>query len=219
MIRRPPRSTLFPYTTLFRSTGWRRVARYRGVLPGSGGAFSAPPHLARPRRALPSRRLRGPVRLRRYLARPLLPVRISLAARGGAGGAMGSGGLRRGRVAGGRALGSPGDQLQKGLTLLPRRNGATPPGARAGHAGLKEAALLLRVWGLLHVTDIFQGDVFGLDETQGLVESSGDIVLLRCDELYEGGVLFSGYSPDLFDEELSDTPAAGVPGDDEHGRV
>src|SRR5205809_6229914 len=23
MIRRPPRSTLFPYTTLFRSTGWR----------------------------------------------------------------------------------------------------------------------------------------------------------------------------------------------------
>src|SRR6266536_5988220 len=24
MIRRPPRSTLFPYTTLFRSTAWRR---------------------------------------------------------------------------------------------------------------------------------------------------------------------------------------------------
>src|SRR2546430_9703208 len=24
MIRRPPRSTLFPYTTLFRSRGWRR---------------------------------------------------------------------------------------------------------------------------------------------------------------------------------------------------
>src|SRR3712207_9531698 len=23
MIRRPPRSTLFPYTTLFRSTGWK----------------------------------------------------------------------------------------------------------------------------------------------------------------------------------------------------
>src|SRR3712207_9456321 len=23
MIRRPPRSTLFPYTTLFRSSGWR----------------------------------------------------------------------------------------------------------------------------------------------------------------------------------------------------
>src|SRR2546426_4520994 len=25
MIRRPPRSTLFPYTTLFRSQRWRRV--------------------------------------------------------------------------------------------------------------------------------------------------------------------------------------------------
>src|SRR3989475_3605843 len=29
MIRRPPRSTLFPYTTLFRSSGGRRVARPR----------------------------------------------------------------------------------------------------------------------------------------------------------------------------------------------
>src|SRR2546425_3197205 len=26
MIRRPPRSTLFPYTTLFRSDSWRRFA-------------------------------------------------------------------------------------------------------------------------------------------------------------------------------------------------
>src|SRR2546426_9399971 len=26
MIRRPPRSTLFPYTTLFRSTSWRSLA-------------------------------------------------------------------------------------------------------------------------------------------------------------------------------------------------
>src|SRR2546427_2521350 len=25
MIRRPPRSTLFPYTTLFRSIGWQRA--------------------------------------------------------------------------------------------------------------------------------------------------------------------------------------------------
>src|SRR3712207_7281564 len=30
MIRRPPRSTLFPYTTLFRSTGARAVLRSRG---------------------------------------------------------------------------------------------------------------------------------------------------------------------------------------------
>src|SRR3712207_7961330 len=27
MIRRPPRSTLFPYTTLFRSRGWSRECR------------------------------------------------------------------------------------------------------------------------------------------------------------------------------------------------
>src|SRR3712207_8716397 len=32
MIRRPPRSTLFPYTTLFRSTGhWSRSGRICGV--------------------------------------------------------------------------------------------------------------------------------------------------------------------------------------------
>src|SRR2546430_6836110 len=30
MIRRPPRSTLFPYTTLFRSPGGVRAARGRG---------------------------------------------------------------------------------------------------------------------------------------------------------------------------------------------
>src|SRR2546429_2908334 len=29
MIRRPPRSTLFPYTTLFRSTTWRNEAKHR----------------------------------------------------------------------------------------------------------------------------------------------------------------------------------------------
>src|ERR1041385_9349640 len=31
MIRRPPRSTLFPYTTLFRSAGFDRVIRRHGV--------------------------------------------------------------------------------------------------------------------------------------------------------------------------------------------
>src|SRR3712207_7964911 len=30
MIRRPPRSTLFPYTTLFRSVGWNAV-EYEGL--------------------------------------------------------------------------------------------------------------------------------------------------------------------------------------------
>src|SRR3989449_3194676 len=28
MIRRPPRSTLFPYTTLFRSVSWRKGPQY-----------------------------------------------------------------------------------------------------------------------------------------------------------------------------------------------
>src|SRR3712207_8471988 len=37
MIRRPPRSTLFPYTTLFRS----RVRRTRVVLHGSGHGYRA----------------------------------------------------------------------------------------------------------------------------------------------------------------------------------
>src|SRR5256885_12154053 len=36
MIRRPPRSTLFPYTTLFRSRGWPRIAA--GWWTRSGGA-------------------------------------------------------------------------------------------------------------------------------------------------------------------------------------
>src|SRR2546422_8306724 len=37
MIRRPPRSTLFPYTTLFRSLGRRRIyADFRRVAPNAG---------------------------------------------------------------------------------------------------------------------------------------------------------------------------------------
>src|SRR5689334_24880971 len=41
MIRRPPRSTLFPYTTLFRSAGW-------GSIGTGDGDESAPgvPHVA-----------------------------------------------------------------------------------------------------------------------------------------------------------------------------
>src|SRR3712207_8011948 len=34
MIRRPPRSTLFPYTTLFRSAGGERDATPQGFAPG-----------------------------------------------------------------------------------------------------------------------------------------------------------------------------------------
>src|SRR5256885_11750975 len=54
MIRRPPRSTLFPYTTLFRSTDRPRDASYVSLLGYLSGAISvvhmhAPPvQLARP---------------------------------------------------------------------------------------------------------------------------------------------------------------------------
>src|SRR3712207_8655488 len=37
MIRRPPRSTLFPYTTLFRSVGREAVLSGRGGLRAGGG--------------------------------------------------------------------------------------------------------------------------------------------------------------------------------------
>src|SRR5258705_3677380 len=40
MIRRPPRSTLFPYTTLFRSR--RASSRRRGSVPQSSGADPGP---------------------------------------------------------------------------------------------------------------------------------------------------------------------------------
>src|SRR3712207_8414749 len=42
MIRRPPRSTLFPYTTLFRSRrGARARRRHRPSRPAAGGAWCA----------------------------------------------------------------------------------------------------------------------------------------------------------------------------------
>src|SRR5689334_23774897 len=37
MIRRPPRSTLFPYTTLFRSPDLRPVTNGLGLIPTSNG--------------------------------------------------------------------------------------------------------------------------------------------------------------------------------------
>src|SRR3712207_6971351 len=46
MIRRPPRSTLFPYTTLFRSLGHLRPADHDGVLR-EGGSGRSPPGPAR----------------------------------------------------------------------------------------------------------------------------------------------------------------------------
>src|SRR5690349_23240934 len=42
MIRRPPRSTLFPYTTLFRSRGPDDPRRARRTRPGTVGRVRAP---------------------------------------------------------------------------------------------------------------------------------------------------------------------------------
>src|SRR2546425_8993446 len=44
MIRRPPRSTLFPYTTLFRSHGGRPVSHFRApTAHADAGAAGVPP--------------------------------------------------------------------------------------------------------------------------------------------------------------------------------
>src|SRR5215469_18117704 len=54
MIRRPPRSTLFPYTTLFRSRGAASFPRSRRPGAGSGASGSAwrtPPDSARDRKS------------------------------------------------------------------------------------------------------------------------------------------------------------------------
>src|SRR3712207_8159640 len=44
MMRRPPRSTLFPYTTLFRSRGVRPALRDRRPGPGDADGDAHPEH-------------------------------------------------------------------------------------------------------------------------------------------------------------------------------
>src|SRR2546426_3843252 len=56
MIRRPPRSTLFPYTTLFRSQGAERPHPHAGAIQG-GLAASAGRHRHRGARDRKSTRL------------------------------------------------------------------------------------------------------------------------------------------------------------------
>src|SRR3989454_1219063 len=58
MIRRPPRSTLFPYTTLFRSAGRRRRLRRgaRGAQPVAGDQPRPVVHFVPPRHDLPDRK-------------------------------------------------------------------------------------------------------------------------------------------------------------------
>src|SRR2546427_9621373 len=67
MIRRPPRSTLFPYTTLFRSLLLRVGAEHPAVHVGGGQGQrgAAPPH---------ARRLRD-ARARRARAQSVVPHR------------------------------------------------------------------------------------------------------------------------------------------------
>src|SRR3712207_6885138 len=62
MIRRPPRSTLFPYTTLFRShaaNGWARRAELIGLLR------ARPPEGRAIRRGCPARPVPASLRVRR----------------------------------------------------------------------------------------------------------------------------------------------------------
>src|SRR3712207_3883731 len=117
MIRRPPRSTLFPYTTLFRSrlrgTGRRRRARgRRGDRAGPGGGRDGGRHRRLLRPAAP--------RPRRYAAgRP-----------------------RAGRLPGGlhqlRRLGAPAQGS------LPAAGDRRRPGTRAGGAGVRRRGRRVR---------------------------------------------------------------------------
>src|SRR3712207_7961487 len=77
MIRRPPRSTLFPYTTLFRSVA-RARRRPRG--PRRGGAGALGPWLARPRRrvAAHGRRRRSEEHTSELQSRQYLVCRLLL---------------------------------------------------------------------------------------------------------------------------------------------
>src|SRR5256885_12219163 len=47
MIRRPPRSTLFPYTTLFRSGHGPCVTQHKWTLPGAGLPAGVGAHVLR----------------------------------------------------------------------------------------------------------------------------------------------------------------------------
>src|SRR3712207_7364631 len=80
MIRRPPRSTLFPYTTLFRSEGGVHEGRHDPLLRGDRrGADPAPARPSADPQALPERG-RGPALLREAV--PVAPARLGEDRRG-----------------------------------------------------------------------------------------------------------------------------------------
>src|SRR5258707_5235886 len=71
MIRRPPRSTLFPYTTLFRSVRWRRGRSSAGRVGRRNRA--SPPHCrSAPRRTARSEEHTSELQSRQYLVCRLL---------------------------------------------------------------------------------------------------------------------------------------------------
>src|SRR5258708_25146817 len=67
MIRRPPRSTLFPYTTLFRSTSGTSGRKSRRRIPAEPGEVPGPvfPAILPPYRRPASARCSWPCRRRR----------------------------------------------------------------------------------------------------------------------------------------------------------
>src|SRR3712207_7656315 len=88
MIRRPPRSTLFPYTTLFRSPGLRRLRRraggrrpldrnVSGGAPEYGRAVRPEPHSGLGERA-PARRRRSEEHTSELQSRQYLVCRLLL---------------------------------------------------------------------------------------------------------------------------------------------
>src|SRR3712207_8874239 len=76
MIRRPPRSTLFPYTTLFRSWfGWRDTAveEQNRALALDSGFTDAQNELVRARYTLPGSRLEAQIG-RAHVSTPVTPI-------------------------------------------------------------------------------------------------------------------------------------------------
>src|SRR2546430_17713468 len=80
MIRRPPRSTLFPYTTLFRSRPWAPLQGSPGDLP----SLLRRPDLCRDRRGGRCERNRGARACPPRLAENSRPARPGLCRPGGA---------------------------------------------------------------------------------------------------------------------------------------
>src|SRR2546430_14862918 len=75
MIRRPPRSTLFPYTTLFRSPVGQEL-RCQSAVPACAGARPGSPRADSDSDRLPAQTVATPKEPPRYESLALRPVRI-----------------------------------------------------------------------------------------------------------------------------------------------